>query len=126
MLAFKTDIKCADLLDLLNSASKMETKDSRIDELIKEKDEFNKELSQLKKELEKQTNTLKKCLNVNKKLLVEKVNRTRMSDNIMNPLTFDYFNLTVYVREKTSETKVYGKSIKIRSICYTKTRCYIC
>ena len=51
----------------------METKDSRIDELIKEKDEFNKELSQLKKELDKQTNTLKKCLTVNKKLLIEKV-----------------------------------------------------
>jgi hypothetical protein len=102
----------------------METKDSRIDELIKEKDEFNKELSQLKKELEKQTNTLKKCLTVNKKLLVEKV---KVTLSLSFSLFLTHFNhYLVNIREKTSKTKMYGKSVKIRSICNAKTRSNIC
>ncbi len=61
------------LSELLNSASTIVTKDSRIDELIKEKEENSKEIQQLKKDYELQASTLKKCLSVNKKLLVEKV-----------------------------------------------------
>jgi hypothetical protein len=74
MLSFlQTDITSMHLSELLNSASTIVTKDSRIDELIKEKEENSKEIQQLKKDYELQASTLKKCLSVNKKLLVEKV-----------------------------------------------------
>ena len=57
---------------MLDSASAIETKNTRIDELQKEKDELHKEVLQLKRDHEKQGFSFKKCLSVNKKLLIEK------------------------------------------------------
>lgn len=57
---------------MLDSASAIETKNTRIDELLKEKDELSKEMLQLKRDHEKQGFSFKKCLSVNKKLLIEK------------------------------------------------------
>ena len=57
---------------MLDSATAIETKNTKIDELIKEKDELTKELIQLKRDYEKQGFSFKKCLSVNKKLLIEK------------------------------------------------------
>ncbi len=57
---------------MLDSASAIETKNTKIDELVKEKDELTKELIQVKRDYEKQGFSFKKCLSVNKKLLIEK------------------------------------------------------
>jgi len=57
---------------MLDSASAIETKNTRIDELQKEKDDIHKELLSLKRDHEKQGFSFKKCLSVNKKLLIEK------------------------------------------------------
>ncbi len=57
---------------MLDSASAIETKNTRIDELQKEKDDIHKELLSLKRDHEKQGFSFKKCLTVNKKLLIEK------------------------------------------------------
>lgn len=57
---------------MLDSATAIETKNTRIDELQKEKDDFQKELLSLKRDHEKQSFSFKKCLSVNKKLLIEK------------------------------------------------------
>lgn len=57
---------------MLDSATAIETKNTRIDELQKEKDDFQKELLSLKRDHEKQSFSFKKCLGVNKKLLIEK------------------------------------------------------
>jgi tousled-like kinase len=57
---------------MLDSATAIETKNTRIDELQKEKDDFHKELLSLKRDHEKQSFSFKKCLGVNKKLLIEK------------------------------------------------------
>lgn len=66
----QTEITTSQMMD---SASAIETKNTQIDELIKEKEEMSRELIQLKKDHEKQTVNFKKCLNFNKKLLMEKV-----------------------------------------------------
>lgn len=57
---------------MLDSASAIETKNTRIDELQKEKDDIHKEMLSLKRDHEKQSFSFKKCLGVNKKLLIEK------------------------------------------------------
>lgn len=57
---------------MLDSASAIETKNTRIDELQKEKDDIQKELLSIKRDHEKQGFSFKKCLSVNKKLLIEK------------------------------------------------------
>lgn len=57
---------------MLDSASAIETKNTRIDELQKEKDDIHKEMLSLKRDHEKQSFSFKKCLSVNKKLLIEK------------------------------------------------------
>lgn len=69
----QTDITTNQMID---SASAIETKNTRIDELMKEKDELNKEIMQVKRDYEKQGFNFKKCLSVNKKLLIEKVRLT--------------------------------------------------
>lgn len=58
---------------MIDSASAIETQNSRIDELLREKEEMAKEMLQVKKDLEKHALSFKKCLSVNKKLLIEKV-----------------------------------------------------
>ena len=63
---------------MLDSASAIETKNTRIDELLKEKDELGKELMTLRRDYDKQVLNFKKCLGVNKKLLIEKVSRSEV------------------------------------------------
>ena len=65
----QTDITTNQMID---SASAIETKNTRIDELIKEKEDLTKDLINLKRDYEKQGFSFKKCLGVNKKLLIEK------------------------------------------------------
>lgn len=55
---------------MLDSA--IETQNTRIDQLNREKEDLLKELAQTKKELDKNVSSFKKCLSVNKKLLIEK------------------------------------------------------
>ena len=57
---------------MLDSAA-IETQNTRIDQLSREKDDLLKELAQVKKDLDKNVSSFKKCLGVNKKLLIEKV-----------------------------------------------------
>jgi len=52
--------------------SAIETQNTRIDQLNREKEDLLKELAQVKKELDKNVTSFKKCLGVNKKLLIEK------------------------------------------------------
>jgi hypothetical protein len=65
----QTDITTNQMID---SASAIETKNTRIEELQKDKEDLTKELINLKRDYEKQGFSFKKCLSVNKKLLIEK------------------------------------------------------
>ncbi|KAK7486234.1 hypothetical protein BaRGS_00022557 [Batillaria attramentaria] len=54
------------------SATDLEQKDSRIDELIRQNDELRRQCTAQQKLLEKHKENLQKCLEVNKSLLIEK------------------------------------------------------
>jgi tousled-like kinase len=57
---------------MMVSATAIETKNSRIDELLKEKEDAGRELANVRADCDRQGSSFRKCLSFNKKLLIEK------------------------------------------------------